>query len=319
MNAISYKKGVVIPYNKRLMPTTTANQARLQFFQPTRNPTYCTRKIETSWGRAEVTGRLGVMHAALLESIMFFALDKRVLEDGSVQILVDPYDLRRTLGEGARKSRQLVPSKHHPERMRRRISAGGYSSAAIRKLITDLIACAISITIKRRDGQDDSWVIGGVVALAEASEATRTNPGTGESRRMWRVTLTPLAARLFGEDVALHYDPRPLAALRSGVAAAVGRWCLSHKESLGAGWKLDTVLKAVGAETSGPAGRQRRLDIRREADGLRACGLVVQNDRIYTEGVVPMPTSVVPTPTKTNSVVCTPTSVVPTPTKRGSL
>jgi CIC family chloride channel protein len=127
-----------------------------------------------------------------------------------------------------------------------------------------------------------------------------------------------LASRERGRDSG--GDPGAFVTVRLAPhAAAVGRWCLSHKESLGAGWKLDTVLKAVGAETSGPAGRQRRLDIRREADGLRACGLVVQNDRIYTEGVVPMPTSVVPTPTKTNSVVCTPTSVVPTPTKRGSL
>lgn len=134
---------------------------------------------------------------------------------------------------------------------------------------------------------------------------------------MWRVTLGPAGVSLFGDDLALHYDPRPLAALRSGAAAAVARWCLTHRESPPAGWKLNTVLEAVGAETEGAVGRQRRLEVRREAEGLRACGLVVQNDRIYTEGVAPTPTSVVCTPTKTDDVACTPTSVACTPTSLG--
>lgn len=282
MDAIPYQKGVDIPYDKRLMPTTTASQARLQFFQSTRNPVYCTRKIETAWGRAEVTGKLGVVHASCLESVTFFALDRRGLENGGVQILVDPYDIRRALGEGARESRLLVPAKRHPERLRRRISSGGYSTAAIRALITDLTACAISATIKTREG-GDHWICRplGLVVGVETSEATRTNPW-GKTRRLWRVTLGPAGAALFGGDIPLHYDPRPVAALRSGAAAAVARWCLSHRESLPVGWKLDTVLKVVGAETDGAAGRQRRLEIRREAEGLRACGLILENDRIYT-------------------------------------
>ena len=175
------------------------------------------------------------------------------------------------------------------------------------------------MTVKNRNGYGDQWVCQplGLLAGVVTSEATRTNPWTGETRCMWVVALGPTGAQLFGEDIALHYDPRPIAALRTGAAAAVARWCLSHRESLPAGWKLDTVLAAVGAETEGAAGRQRRLEVRREAEGLRACGIIFENDRLYTEGVVPTPTSVVPTPTKTAGVVPTPTSVVCTPTTLG--
>ena len=294
------------PYKDRLMPTTTASQARLQFFQPTRNPTYCTRKIETAWGRAEITGKLGVMHAALLELIMFHAIRRRDLEDWSIQVLVDPYHLRKGLGEGERHSRDKVTKLGNG---RRAAAWGGYSSTAIWTLIQDLKSASILLT-NRQGGE---WVFDGLLYRVEASKILTTPTDLTieheakrrlERHRLWRVTLSPTTARLYGEDIPRHYDPRPVAALRSGVAAAVARWVLTHTKSpQGGGWRIDTVLEAVGAETEGVPGRHRRSELRRAAPGLAAAGVIVDGDRVRKDGGVhSTPTCVHSTPTKPGSV-----------------
>ena len=119
--------GDTVAWKDRLLPTTTVHQARLQLFQPTRHPVFCTRAMETPWGTAHVTGRLGQMHAFLLEALLFHAQKKRVLEEGSVQILVDPYDLRTTLSR----------------------ADGGYSGKGMKTLAQDLRASAITLDIPK--------------------------------------------------------------------------------------------------------------------------------------------------------------------------
>ena len=64
---------------------------------------------------------------------------------------------------------------------------------------------------------------------------------------MWRVTLEPSFALLMKEDLPLHYDPAPLAKLESGIAQAVARHVLTHRESPEGGWLVDTLIHAVGA------------------------------------------------------------------------
>ena len=219
--------GDTVAWNDRLLPTTTVHQARLQLFQPTRHPVFCTRAMETPWGTAHVTGRLGQMHALLLEALLFHAQKKRVLEEGSVQILVDPYILRTTLSR----------------------ADGGYSGKGMKTLAQDLRASAITLDVPKLGA--DEFVLDGLLNEITPSPATVLNPVTGEMRPLWRVTLTKTLAALLDRDLPLHYDPRPLVAIRTGTAAAVARWILTHRDCPQGGWQIDTVLAAVGAETTG--------------------------------------------------------------------
>ena len=264
--------GDTVAWNDRLLPTTTVHQARLQLFQPTRHPVFCTRAMETPWGTAHVTGRLGQMHALLLEALLFHAQKKRVLEEGSVQILVDPYILRTTLSR----------------------ADGGYSGKGMKTLAQDLRASAITLDIPKLGV--DGFVLDGLLNEITPSSATVPNPVTGEMRPLWRVTLTKTLAVLLDRDLPLHYDPRPLAALRTGTAAAVARWILTHRDCPQGGWHIGTVLAAVGAETTGGSGRNRRREVRTDRAVLAELGIVINEDRIQRGGVYRTPGGVLSTP-----------------------
>ncbi|MDA8119277.1 MAG: ABC transporter ATPase [Gammaproteobacteria bacterium] len=261
------------PWGGRLLPTTTAHQARLQLFQPTRHPKHLTREIQTPWGVAKVTGKLGQVHALLLEAIFFHSLKKRESEDGRLQVLIDPYSLRRTLSTA---------------------EGGVYSLDGVKALLRDLRAAAIEINIPRLG--ESGLVLGGLLDEVAPSPATVSNPMNGEVRHLWKITLSKLLTQMLRADLPLHYNPALLASFKTGVGAAVARWVLTHRDAPVGGWKIDTILTAVGADTSGAKGRQRRHEIRQDTAALAAVGIIIQNNRISKEGVVPTPGGVVPTP-----------------------
>src|SRR5690554_1146804 len=83
------------------LPTSTAHQARLQLYQPTRRPKWAERVIETPWGTATVRGKIGQVHADIVESICRHAEDHRIVAaTGHLQVLVDPYKVRVSVGGG---------------------------------------------------------------------------------------------------------------------------------------------------------------------------------------------------------------------------
>jgi hypothetical protein len=240
--------GKNVAWKDRLLPTTTVHHARLQIFQPTRYPKFCTRTIKTPWGRAEITGRLGVMHALLLEAILFHAQKKRTLE-GGVQVLVDPYHLRTTL------------SRAH----------GGYSGKGLKDLVRDLRVSAIRLDIPKLGV--DAFVLDGFLNDVAPSPATVINPVTQERRHLWRVTLTKTCAAMLDRDLPLHYDPHQFAAFRTGTGAAVARWVLTHRDCPPEGWLVNTVLAGVGAEIVGAAGENRRRDLKKDREALAEMGI----------------------------------------------
>lgn len=244
-----------VQWHERLVPTSTVHQARLQIFQPTRTPTYCTREIETAYGDGAVTGRLGQMHALLLEAICFTAERTRVLENGSLQVLIDPHKVRRMMSASAR-----------------------YSAAGIAALTADLRGAVIQVRARNLGGLP---AIDGILDRLVPSPATRLNPLNGEMRYLMRAELSPTWRAWTETDLALHYDPSPLAALRHGASAAVARWVLTQRGTPAGGWYLDTLLAAVGVETTDRAAmRNRRRDVRQDADRLAAVGIEVQGDRV---------------------------------------
>ena len=259
-----------IAWTDRLLPTTTAHHARLQIFQPTRTPIYCTRPLTKPGAKGEVIGtvegKLGVMHALFLEVVCFYAERTKVIEGGSLQILVDPYQIRKTMGK----------------------ANGCYSGEGLDTLIKDIKKAVIHFTGEDSDLPD----IDGILDRIEKSPRTRTHPITGKERPLKRVVLTPTYRSWLERDLKLHYDPSPLADLRHGISAALARLVLTHRDQPVGGWKINGLIEAVGVRATS---RARQL-IKEDASGLAALGILVDGGRVLKSPVHATPAGVHATP-----------------------
>ena len=241
--------------DKRLMPTTTVHSVRLKLFQPTHRPTVMKGEIiNTQWGKIKVWARLGQQHADLLEAICFCREKRKDLEDGSIKLLVDP--------------------------ARVRVHAGITSGSQVDNAIRDLQQAIIEI-IEPRHLACQGQVIGHIdkAMRADGTPITRANPLGGE-RTLWSVTLGPVLSRLVMADIWLGYDPAPIARLDHHISQAVARHVLTHKGAPSGGWKLDTLIRAVAGEIGEQALRDRRREVRRDAEALAALGIVIDGDRV---------------------------------------
>lgn len=140
------------------IPTTTVHQARLQVFQPTRLPKDMIREIETSWGVAKIDGKLGQVHADIVEAIFYYADTTRKMEDGRVKITVDPYKIKTSVGGGKE-----------------------YSYATINKRIDEIMKALIKLEIFATEQK----VTAHIIDLVVKSKETRHNPFDGKNRNMW--------------------------------------------------------------------------------------------------------------------------------------
>lgn len=237
------------------MPTTTAHQARLQLYQPTRRPTWQARVIETPWGTATVRGKLGQVHADIIEAICRNAEDHRVVAaTGHLQILVDPYKVRVSVGGGQ-----------------------PYSRDTLWKMLTELREASITLEVPAQKLK----VLGGILDRVEESPASRINPLTGKPRQLWRVTLDPAFAAMLQGDLQLHYDPAPLARIDTGVSQAIARHILTHRDQPTGGWQLDRMIELVGAGGDSGTMRNRRREVNKSAAQLKQVGIVLENDRLF--------------------------------------
>ncbi len=239
------------------VPTTTAHQARLQLYQPTRRPQWMERIIATPWGTATVRGKLGQVHADIIEAICRHAEDHRIIAaTGHMQILVDPYRVRVSVGGGT-----------------------AYSKDTLWRMLTELREVSITLEVPSQGLK----VLGGILDRVEESPATRINHLTKKPRQLWRVTLDPAFAAMLREDLQLHYDPTPLAKIEAGVAQAIARHILTHRDQPTGGWLIDNLIHAVGAGGDSVAMRHRRREVKACTESLRSVGLVVEDGRIYRE------------------------------------
>lgn len=239
------------------IPTTTAHQARLQLYQPTRRPQWMERVIATAWGTATVRGKLGQVHADIIEAICRHAEDHRIVAaTGHMQILVDPYRVRVSVGGGT-----------------------AYSKDTLWRMLTELREASITLEVPSQGLK----VLGGILDRVEESPATRINHLTKKPRQLWRVTLDPAFAAMLRDDLQLYYDPAPMAKIETGVAQAIARHILTHRDQPTGGWLIDNLIKAVGAAGDSVTMRHRRREVRACAESLKTVGLVVADDRIFRE------------------------------------
>lgn len=244
------------------LPTTTAHQSRLQIYQPTRKPTMQTRTIKTPWGVAKIIGKVGQGHADVMESIFREADKFRILDDGSMQILVDPHKVRMTATGG---KYQL-------------------SHKRLDEITTDLMQTIIDMSIPGREYSVDKGVLitkvqDSVVDAPQSPKTRHTSFGI-KNRKMWRVDIGEHFVRLINQDINLHYDPKPIAQLKSGVSQAVARHLMTHSTTPNGGWAIDTIIRAVGAGLTTKTLWERRKEIHEDINGFKTLGLIIENGRI---------------------------------------
>lgn len=254
--------GEVVAELFKALPTTTVHQSRLQLYQPTRRPKWQERVIATPWGTAKVRGKLGQVHADIIEAICRHAEDHRYVPGtGQLQILVDPYKVRVSVGGGT-----------------------AYSKDTLWRMLTELRETSITLEAPSQGLK----ILGGILDRVEESSASRPHPITGQPRQLWRVTLDPAFAAMLRDDLQLHYDPAPLARIETGVAQAIARHILTHKGQPTGGWHLDSLIQLVGAGGDSDTVRNRRREIHRAAESLKAVGVLVVGDRVHRAGEPPV-------------------------------
>jgi len=238
-------------------PTSTALQARVLLYQPSQRPTTQRGEwTETAFGRCRVTGRLGQRHADLVETMLYVAEKRRDVEDGGVELLVDPAKLRRTLSDNQ------------------------YTLNRIQSLLAELRAAVVEIETQEMAATGDR-IIGGLIDHVIPSIKTRRNPLTGKDRNLWRVRLGVALVMLLNRDLSLYYSPGPIARLKHGVSQAVARHVLTHKQEPSGGWYMDTLIRAVSGETANSQtirnGRRRLKD---DAENLLELSIQIDGERV---------------------------------------
>lgn len=243
------------------LPTSTAHQARLQLFQPTRRPEFVHRVVQTSWGEAVVSGKLGQGHADFVEAVLrsnthweFVGQEpKRRLKVGC-----DPYRVRLSMGGGKKAS--------HDQMM---TVARELRSTSIDLRYTDAAGT------KRH-------TVGGIVDDVDYSDKRVANP-LGGDRALLEVTFNAAFVKLLDGDLRLYHDPTPYARLRTGIAQAVARFIITHRTTPNGGFKLETLLDAVGVGASAQARKDRRRELRSDAEQLAELGILLDGDRVFSE------------------------------------
>jgi hypothetical protein len=239
-------------HRKTRFPTTTVHQSRLQLFQPTRRPREISREIKTAWGTAKIIGKIGQVHADMLEAMCKYALDSKTSDTGQILLLVDPYKVRTCMGGGKE-----------------------YSYDTIWRMITELKRVVIELNAPSQSLR----ILGGILDRVDEStyEATSHN---GRSRKMWVVTLNSAFSDMLSVDLPLNYDPAPLAKLETGVGQAIARHVLTHQNQPNGGWMLDELIKAVGAGSTSAEMRKKRFDVNADSENLEKMGILVANGRV---------------------------------------
>jgi len=238
----------------QVVPTSTVMLARVMIFQPSQRPQESKREwMYTSHGRCRVIGRLGQRHADIMESILYVAERRRDISDGGIELLVDPAKLRRTLSDSQ------------------------YSHDHIKKLLSELRAATMEIVTPDMESRGDS-IIGGLIDHIIPSPMTRYDPLTKGERHLWNVRLGVVLVTLIEKDLCLCYPPAPIVRLQHGISQALARHVLTHKDIPSRGWRLDTLIRAVGGEDlSSSMLRNYRWRLKKDASGLLESGIKIDD------------------------------------------
>lgn len=240
-----------------------ASASRIPIFSPTRRPQHRhVWRVDTSWGWAEITGKLGQQHRDLLDAARMVAERADWTTDGRLHLLVDPAKLRSAMGGDA------------------------VNWALLNAWFAELMQSLVKYHVNN-PGIDGVGVLLSDVASAKVQESPKTRPGAfSTGRRYLRVSFGLGWSRLLADDRQMLYPLRRVIALRHGFSQAVARYCLGHRTVNDTTTGLMLKVGAVGEL------RKRRRELRLDADGLLALGILVDGDvvRKVTGSKVPVKT-----------------------------
>ncbi|MER3447937.1 MAG: ABC transporter ATPase [Candidatus Dadabacteria bacterium] len=237
-----------------ILGTATVTQLRCAIFQASVKPIYReTTILENSFGVCVVKGRLGQRHADVLETLLYCAERTRELDDGGIEILVDPAKVRKKLSDSY------------------------YSYEQLKVLIEDLRQAVVKIKSKK---QEDLFFIAGFIDHVVKSPFTKYDPLRKAERNLWRVRLGLGYSVLLANDIVLYYDPEPINNLRYGISKAVARYVLSHKTEPNGGWKLDGIFHVLQPNATKKTKEHFKYRLKKEREKLEACGVTITQDRI---------------------------------------
>lgn len=238
---------------------TTAHLSRLRIFQSTRRPICLDQKFETSWGSVRVKGKLGQGHQDVLEAILLSGLNPSKTDSGATKLLVDPARVRAY-------SRQR-------------------SGTTLIAILDELMAAVVEI-IEPKSLACRGTLINSVVPAcrADGTRVTRPNPFGGD-RCLWRVELGNVADRLIDHDLPTYRSAQTMqaiASLKHGITQSIVRLALSHRPNTN-GFGLDKMICAVSGLEAGKALRDRRREIKQDADRCRQMGILITNGWVHVD------------------------------------
>jgi hypothetical protein len=235
-----------------ILPTTTALQARVMLFQPSKKPRKEARVFETKYGICKVVGRLGQQHADVLEAIMTTYKAKRTSEN-KIEVLIDPYKVRKLLSDAV------------------------YSASTLKNILEDMITTLIEIKAKHHKGSE-FLIMGSMINSVKVIQ-TKEKDNFGKNKTEWLITFGEALCTLLDKDLHLYYETQPINRLKSGITQAIIRFLLTHKDVPNGGWSLDYCIKSVAGECTSAKMTEYRQTVRKEIDGIKNCGFVFENDR----------------------------------------
>lgn len=241
------------------LPTATATPARLRAFQATRRPQQLVKTIQTAFGNLTIEGRLGQVHADLMECVMFLSETSRV-KDGRLEIVVDPHKIRCAMGDKGCK----------------------YSASTIKTLEKDLRKTLLDIETPHHK------IMGGIVERIVESKLVRADRrgwSSSKNRNLqcWIFTLEWTA--LVQSDMPRFYNPTPLCRIKHGSVSAIARHVLTHQHQPRGGWKLVGLMAAAGVERQ--ASKVWR-EVKESAGLLAEVGIRIEGDRVFLATPAPL-------------------------------
>ena len=235
--------------------SSTVMQSRLSFFQPTRRPTDKSRTIETAHGRTVVSGRLGQAHADALEACSSNPIDKLIDPAGRLVLLLDPADLARTTG---------------------------IRTNILENLLLDAKKATLDFHFMR--GGTETKVACSILDKFRRTESVLPNHAgakVGGERKKWVIVFSQEWTCFMQNDIKTFWPVKDVAKLKSGVSQAVARLVLTHQQQPAGGWKIDTLLAAIGVDVGDSIGvRHRRRELRKDSPALETLGILVADDRV---------------------------------------
>jgi hypothetical protein len=242
---------------------TTAAQCRISIFQPTRRPRFSTGLVETAFGKAEVSGRLGQPHRDFIECCRLPSVALAQGLDGAERYccIIDPNKLRTAMS-GTKRTSNDKP--------------GRVSWQQLKDIAEDLRQCRVQnlkIFSRPNYGVVTAGILETVMYQGVGQVEGRAGQGNKVSEReLWKIPFSEAWTALIGDDLPISYGGHlpQIVSLRHGISQALARFMLSHQH--GATYGFNEAFGFVGA-----TGRFRdRLDeIIKDAHELAGVGICI--------------------------------------------